>query len=87
MAREIEEKNLKENLVEVELFKDNKDYKDDVFVCVNGKDIVIKRGEKVMVDKKYKEVIDASKAQDQKTAELIESKQNEYREEVLRRNI
>jgi hypothetical protein len=87
MAREIEEKNLKENLVEVELFKDNKDYKDDVFVCVNGKDIVIKRGEKVMVDKKYKEVIDASKAQDQKTAELIETKQNEYREEVLRRNI
>jgi hypothetical protein len=73
--------------VEVELFKDNKDYKDDVFVCVNGKDIVIKRGEKVMVDKKYKEVIDASKAQDQKTAELIETKQNEYREEVLRRNI
>lgn len=87
MAREIEEKNLKENLVEVELFKDNKDYKDDVFVCVNGKDIVIKRGEKVMVDKKYKEVIDASKAQDQKTAQLIEAKQNEYREEVLRRNI
>lgn len=87
MAREIEEKNLKENLVEVELFKDNKDYKDDVFVCVNGKDIVIKRGIKVMVDKKYKEVIDASKAQDQKTAQLIETKQNEYREEVFRRNI
>ena len=87
MAREIEEKNLEENLVEVELFKDNKDYKDNVFVCVNGKDIIIKRGVKVMVDKKYKEVIDASIAQDRKTAEYIESKQNEYREEALRRNI
>ena len=87
MAREIEEKNPKENLVQVELFKDNKDYKDDVFVCVNGKDIVIKRGEKVMVDKKYKEVIDASMLQDKKTADLMDEKQDEYREESLRRNI
>ena len=71
----------------VELFKDNKDYKDDVFVCVNGKNIVIKRGEKVKVEKKYKEVIDHSLMQDKKTAELMDEKQNEFFEETRKRNL
>ena len=31
-------------LVEIELFRDNKDYKDDVFVAVNGESCVIARG-------------------------------------------
>ena len=38
---EVKETAKKEELVEIELFKDNKDYKDDVFVCVNGKNRVI----------------------------------------------
>ena len=35
--------------VPVELFKDGEKYIDDVVVCVNGNNFLIKRGEKVMV--------------------------------------
>ena len=47
-----------EELVPVRLFKDGKDYKDDVFVSVNGENCVIKRGVDVMVKRKFKAVLD-----------------------------
>ena len=40
-------------LVEIELFRDNKDYKDNVFVAVNGESCVIARGRKVKIKKKF----------------------------------
>ncbi|MEE0867624.1 MAG: hypothetical protein UIL37_04890, partial [Clostridia bacterium] len=40
-----------ETLVEIELFRDNKDYKDNVFVAVNGESCVIMRGKKVKIKK------------------------------------
>ncbi len=75
----------KEKLVEVELFKDNKDYKDDLFVCINGHNNVIKRGEKVKVPEAYKLVIDQSIEQDKATAKMMDAKSDEYAEETARR--
>ena len=45
--------NSENTLVEIELFRDNRDYKDDVFVAVNGESCVIARGKKVKVKKKF----------------------------------
>ena len=65
-------------LVEVELFKDNNKYKDDVFVSVNDETCQIQRGKKVMVKRKFAEVLEASRTQDLKTNELIDKKANEF---------
>lgn len=77
----------KTNLVEVELFKDSKDYKDDVFVAVNGNSVLIKRGEKVKIDKKYAEALENSIKQDKETARLMEAKADEYAYETRAKNI
>ncbi len=44
--------------VPIFLFKDNKDYKDDVFVSVNGENCKIKRGVETKIKRKFKLVID-----------------------------
>lgn len=64
-------------LVEVKLFKDNNKYKDDVYVAVNGENCVIKRGERVMIKRKFAHVLDNSDMQDYETSLLIEKKSNE----------
>ena len=70
-------------LVEVRLFKDNNKYKDDVFVAVNGENCVIKRGERVMVKRKFAEVLDKSDLQDFETSKLIEQKSSEFAKSEL----
>lgn len=65
-------------LVEVKLFKDANKYKDDMFVSVNGENVVIKRGERVKIKRKYAEVLDNSDRQDYETAMLIEAKTSEF---------
>lgn len=62
-----------EERVTIKLFKDNKDYKDDLTVVVNGKAYRIQRGVSVNVPKSVAEVIEHSATQDEKTAQLIES--------------
>ena len=74
-------------LVEIELFRDNRDYKDNVFVAVNGESCVIKRGEKVKIKKKFADVIESSMRQDIKTARLMENKSDEFYREVAARNV
>jgi len=71
-----------EEYVQVQLFKDGKDYKDDVFVSVNGENCVIKRGHPVKVKRKFALVLEQSQAQDVKAAEYAESMQREYNEQV-----
>ena len=70
-------------LVPVKLFKDNHKYKDDVFVAVNGENCVIKRGEEVMVKRKFKAILDNSDLQDYETAKLVEQKSNEFAKSEL----
>lgn len=54
----------RKNMVKITLFKDNKDYKDDLFVSVNGERFQIQRGVEVEVPDYVAEVIRNSIAQD-----------------------
>ncbi len=51
-------------LVKVNLFKDNDKYKDDVFVAVNGVGMLVPRGKEVEIPRKYAEVLRNSEIQD-----------------------
>ena len=77
-AQIAEDKARGEELVEIKLFKDTGKYKDDVFVGVNGETIAIKRGERVMIKRKFAEVLDNSEHQDYETSKLIEQKADEF---------
>ena len=78
-AREYE--NYLNEYISVKLFKDNDRYKDDVYVAVNGKNCIIKRGEWVKVRRKFALVLDQSEIQDLKTAEYLESEQKKFMEQ------
>ena len=77
--REEAEKYLNE-YVSIKLFRDNDKYRDDVYVAVNGKNCIIKRGEWVKIRRKFALVIDQSEIQDLKTAEFLESQQKKFEE-------
>jgi hypothetical protein len=70
--------NATDEMVEIELFYDGERYKDDVFVQVNGKSVLIKRGEKVKVTKAVAEVIQNSLHQKAQAAELMSKLQRDY---------
>lgn len=70
--------NATDEMVEIELFYDGERYKDDVFVQVDGKSVLIKRGEKVKVTKAVAEVIQNSLQQKAQTAELTSKLQRDY---------
>ncbi len=53
-----------EELVTVQLFKDNARYNEDLYVAVNGERILIQRGVPVQVKRKFAEVIEHSMTQD-----------------------
>ena len=61
-----------EEYIAIKLFKDNDRYKDDVYVAINGKNCVIKRGEWVKIKRKFALVLDQSEIQDSKAAQLME---------------
>lgn len=67
-----------EELVPVQLFKDNNKYKDDVFVSVNGETCQIQRGPKVMIKRKFADVLEKSGIQDYETSMLIDKKSSEF---------
>lgn len=62
-----------EELVEVFLMKDSGRYKNDVFCSVNGVGIMVPRGEKVMIKRKYAEVLKRSLEQANEAASFAES--------------
>lgn len=76
-----------EELVTVELFRDNEKYKDDVFVSVNGERVQIKRGVPVQIKRKFAEVLEHSHAQDMATARMIERESAQYKAEATARNV
>ena len=75
-----------EERVTIKLFKDSKEYKDDLTVIVNGKAYKIQRGVEVSVPKSVAEVIEHSASQDEKTAQLIDGliADTEQREKEMR---
>lgn len=77
-AVQTEPENDPNELVPFYLFKDTDRYKDDVFVAVNGEGCLIKRGEKVMIKRKFAEVLEHSAEQDARTADLIANYAGEF---------
>lgn len=63
--------------VEIELFKDNGKYKDDLFVAVNGVGCLIQRGKKVKVKRKYALAIENALKQNRKAYDFMELKVRE----------
>ncbi len=73
--------------VPIRMFKDNDRYKDDVYVCVNGERLLIKRGEHVEVPRKFALVLEQSAQQDTATANLIEEKSAAFAAEAAARDV
>ena len=71
-----------EEPVTIQLFKDGKDYKDDLYVSVNNKRWQIKRGLPVTVPRKVSLQVADSEIQSIKAAEYSDQKQNEYKRAV-----
>lgn len=68
--------------VTVKLMKDSERYKDDVFVGVNGKGWLIKRGVPVQIPRYVAMALEDSLAQDEQTAMLIEKKTADYQRKI-----
>lgn len=77
---ERENKRLEEK-EQVILFRDGKDYKDDVFVSVNGQTVAIQRGKPVAIKRKFVQALKASARQQAAADEYALLKQEEYRNE------
>lgn len=84
---EAREKAWLEEKVPIRLFKDNDRYKDDVYVCVNGERLLIKRGENVEIPRKFALVLEQSARQDTATANLIEQKSTTFAAEAAAHNV
>ena len=73
--------------VEVRLFKDNDKYKDDVYVAINGKNCVIRRGVWTRIRRKFALLLDQSEIQDLRAAELMERESGRFADETMRRSV
>ena len=67
-----------EEYVPVRLFRDNDNYSRDVFVAVNGEGCLIKRGEDVMIKRKFADVLEQSDRQDMYASGLMDERAGEY---------
>ena len=67
-----------EEYVPVRLFRDNDKYSRDVFVAVNGEGCLIKRGEDVMIKRKFADVLEQSDRQDMYASGLMDERAGEY---------
>lgn len=64
--------------VTIKLFKDNGKYKDDVYVCVNDKSYLIRRGVEVTVPRFIEQTLKNSLCQDEYVASLVERLSTDY---------
>lgn len=70
--------------VTIKLFKDNGRYRDDVFVCVNDKSYLIRRGVEVTVPRFIEKALKNSLSQDEYVASLVERLVNDYEQSSLK---
>lgn len=68
-----EKKGDKPAMKKIRLFRDNGEYKDDLFVSVNGHSFLIKRGVEVEVPDYIAQVIEDAEAQNNKALEYMAS--------------
>lgn len=64
--------------VTIKLFKDNGKYRDDVYVAVNDRSYLIKRGVEVTVPRFIEQALKNSLTQDEYVASLVEKLQTDY---------
>lgn len=64
--------------VTIKLFKDNGKYRDDVYVCVNDKSYLIRRGVEVTVPRFVEQTLKNSLSQDEYVASLVENLVSNY---------
>lgn len=76
-----------DELVSIQLFKDNDKYKDDVFVAVNGERVQIKRGQPVQIKRKFADVLEQSMRQDTATANMIERQSADFQAKAKALNV
>lgn len=62
----------------IRLFKDNGEYKDDLFVCVNGQSYLIQRGIEVEVPVAVANVIERSYESDIMISNILSKKEEEF---------
>lgn len=67
-----------DDLVTIQLFRDNDKYKNDVFVAVNGQSCLIQRGKPVQVKRKFARVLEQSMSQDIAASELMDQEEKEF---------
>ena len=67
-----------DGMVNIFLMRDSDKYKGDVFVQVNGRSYIVKRGRNVKVPKEVAEVLQNSQEQDTKTAEFIDQEAEKF---------
>jgi len=68
--------------VTIKLFKDNGKYRDDVYVAVNDRSFLIKRGVEVTVPRFVEQALKNSLSQDEYVASLVEKLQNDYENSI-----
>lgn len=86
-AEKQEAVNPDDELVTIQLFRDNDKYSGDVFVAVNGQTCQIKRGVPVQIKRKFARVLEESMAQDNATADLISRETAKFQEETKARGL
>lgn len=67
------------DLVTVKLFKDTGNYKDDVFVSVNGHNYLLQRGVPLKIPRCVAEVLQHSEEQDRLASLTVEKLETDYR--------
>lgn len=67
-----------DDLVTIQLFRDNDKYKNDVFVAINGQSCLIQRGKPVQVKRKFARVLEQSMSQDIAASELMDQEEKEF---------
>lgn len=67
-------------MVKVKLFRDNSQYKESVYVAVNGESYIVPRGVEVDVPDYVAKVLQNSIDEDQRTAEMLLQKVEEFEE-------
>ena len=72
----------KKKTVKIKLFKDYGEYRDDVFVAVNGESYLIQRGVDVEVPDGIAEVLAHTAKQDEKTQQLMAQTQARYEQKT-----
>ena len=64
----------------IKLFKDNGNYKDPLYVCINGRTIMIQRGVTVEIDKYVADFIENQLADEALIWQRVEQEEKEYEE-------